>query len=70
MKKRSPFRDRVDEKTPGTIPGAVERVLQSSFIQTLTVGFGIAPNHAQSALVGCTTGRDLHPALKILLSPM
>ena len=30
-----------------------------------TVGFGIAPNHALR-LVGYTTGRDLHPALKIL----
>jgi hypothetical protein len=29
-----------------------------------TVGFGIAPNHALR-LVGCTTGRELHPALKI-----
>ena len=28
-----------------------------------TVGFGIAPNHALR-LVGYTTGRDLHPALK------
>lgn len=31
-----------------------------------TVGFGITPNHA-FRLVGFTTGRDLHPALKILL---
>ena len=29
-----------------------------------TVGFGVAPNHALR-LVGFTTGRDLHPALKI-----
>ena len=29
-----------------------------------TVGFGIAPNHALR-LVGFTTGRDSHPALKI-----
>ena len=29
-----------------------------------TVGFGITPNHALR-LVGCTTGRELHPALKI-----
>lgn len=28
-----------------------------------TVGFGIAPNHALR-LVGFTTGRELHPALK------
>jgi hypothetical protein len=32
-----------------------------------TVGFGIAPNHALR-LVGFTTGRDLHPALKIIFS--
>lgn len=31
-----------------------------------TVGFGVSPNHALR-LVGCTTGRELHPALKILL---
>ena len=30
-----------------------------------TVGFGISPNHALR-LVGCTTGRESHPALKIL----
>ena len=29
-----------------------------------TVGFGITPNHALR-LVGYTTGRDFHPALKI-----
>ncbi len=29
-----------------------------------TVGFGITPNHALR-LVGFTTGRELHPALKI-----
>jgi hypothetical protein len=32
-----------------------------------TVGFGISPNHALR-LVGFTTGRDLHPALKILFN--
>ncbi|EEQ57648.1 hypothetical protein CBFG_01358 [Clostridiales bacterium 1_7_47FAA] len=31
-----------------------------------TVGFGITPNHALR-LVGCTTGRESHPALKILI---
>ena len=30
-----------------------------------TVGFGVAPNHALR-LVGCTTGGESHPALKIL----
>ena len=29
-----------------------------------TVGFGVSPNHALR-LVGCTTGRESHPALKI-----
>ncbi len=38
----------------------------SSFIQTLTVGFGITPNLL--ALAGFTAGRDLHPALKILFN--
>ena len=32
-----------------------------------TVGLGVAPNHALR-LVGYTTGRELHPALKILSS--
>ena len=32
-----------------------------------TVGFGISPNHAQR-LVGYTTGRESHPALKILFN--
>ena len=32
-----------------------------------TVGLGITPNHALR-LVGYTTGRELHPALKILFS--
>ena len=32
-----------------------------------TVGFGITPNHALR-LVGFTTGRELHPALKISYS--
>ena len=31
-----------------------------------TVGFGISPNHA-FRLVGYTTGRELHPALKIVI---
>ena len=30
-----------------------------------TVGLGVSPNHALR-LVGYTTGRDLHPALKIV----
>ena len=30
-----------------------------------TVGFGITPNHALR-LVGYTTGRESHPALKII----
>ena len=32
-----------------------------------TVGPGISPDHALR-LAGCTAGRDLHPALKILYS--
>jgi hypothetical protein len=35
------------------------------FHPDFTVGFGISPNHALR-LVGFTTGRELHPALKIL----
>ena len=31
----------------------------------LYCGFGVSPNHALR-LVGCTTGRESHPALKIL----
>jgi len=37
----------------------------SSFIQTLTVGLGITPNHTLR-LVGYTTGRETIPALKTL----
>ena len=33
------------------------------FHPDFTVGFGVSPNHALR-LVGFTTGRDLHPALK------
>jgi len=38
----------------------------SSFIRTMTVGFGISPNQPEFAcrLVGCTTGGELRPALK------
>ena len=32
-----------------------------------TVGFGVSPNHTLR-LVGYTTGRDFHPALKILFN--
>ena len=35
------------------------------FHPDFTVGLGISPNHALR-LVGYTTGRDFHPALKIL----
>ena len=37
------------------------------FYPDSTVGFGIAPNHTLR-LVGYTTGRESHPALKILFS--
>jgi len=39
------------------------KTLLSSFIQTLTVGLGITPNHTLR-LVGYTTGRETIPALK------
>ncbi len=42
------------------------RVHTIFFHPDCTVGFGIAPNHALR-LVGCTTGGELHPALKILI---
>jgi hypothetical protein len=45
-------------------PGPPVVLASSSSIQTVTVGFGVSPNHALR-LVGFTTGRDLHPALKI-----
>lgn len=45
----------------GRVPPS--RVL-TFFHPDYTVGFGVAPNHALR-LVGCTTGRELHPALKI-----
>ena len=37
------------------------------FHPDFTVGLGISPNHALR-LVGYTTGRELHPALKILFN--
>ena len=37
------------------------------FHPDFTVGLGISPNHALR-LVGYTTGRELHPALKISYS--
>ena len=43
----------------------------SSSIQTVTVGFGISPNQPQAQdlrVVGCTTGGDFHPALKIMFN--
>lgn len=36
-----------------------------SFIQTVTVGFGVTPNHALR-LAGYTASGELHPALKTL----
>ena len=38
----------------------------SSLIQTLTVGFGIAPNQPQKWVADYTAGRELHPAPKNL----
>ncbi len=46
--------------------GNIPRVM-IFFHPDYTVGFGISPNHTLR-LVGCTTGGDLHPALKILFS--
>ena len=46
--------------------GNIPRVM-IFFHPDYTVGFGISPNHTVR-LVGCTTGGDLHPALKILFS--
>ena len=43
--------------------------LHPSSIQTITVGSGVPPDHVlrlRSALVGCTTDRELHPAPKVL----
>ena len=37
------------------------------FHPDFTVGFGVTPNHALR-LVGFTTGRELHPALKTLFN--
>ena len=42
-------------------------IFQKHIDPDYTVGFGVSPNHALR-LVGCTTGRDLHPALKIFYS--
>ena len=47
----------------GTFSSRVHTIF---FHPDCTVGFGIAPNHALR-LVGCTTGGELHPALKILI---
>jgi len=42
---------------------STSKTLLSSFIQTLTVGLGISPNHTLR-FVGYTTGRETIPALK------
>ena len=61
-----------DEKSPGNdVPehhhGRRSALLRITifFHPDYTVGFGVAPNHALR-LVGCTTGGESHPALKIL----
>ena len=36
------------------------------FHPDFTVGFGVAPNHALR-LVGCTTGWEMNPTLKIIM---
>jgi hypothetical protein len=41
--------------------------LQPSFIRTLTVGYGISPHPALTALVAYTTDRELHPAPKVTI---
>jgi hypothetical protein len=46
--------------------GHTDRVL-IFFHPDFTVGFGVTPNHALR-LVGFTTGRESHPALKIIFN--
>ncbi len=46
------------------INAAILRIVLFFFYPDFTVGFGVTPNHALR-LVGFTTGRELHPALKI-----
>ena len=55
------------DNTPGTkYLSAINISMIIFFHPDCTVGFGVSPNHALR-LVGCTTGRELHPALKILI---
>ena len=55
----------LEQKHSRAIPAEKQNpAFRSSSIQTVTVGLGISPNPALR-LVGYTTGRDFHPALKI-----
>ena len=61
---KTPERTFIPEQSSNT---QADTLLPAHFVffhPDYTVGFGIAPNHALR-LVGYTTGRELHPALKI-----
>ena len=61
-KKKAPECKRIPEQPPQA-PNRAGSALGIFFHPDCTVGFGVSPNHALR-LVGCTTGRESHPALK------
>jgi hypothetical protein len=62
-KKKAPECKRIPEQPPQA-QDRTGSALDIFFHPDCTVGFGVSPNHALR-LVGCTTGRESHPALKI-----
>ena len=61
-KKKAPECKRIPEQPPQA-QNRAGSALGIFFHPDCTVGFGVSPNHALR-LVGCTTGRESHPALK------
>ena len=61
-KKKAPECKRIPEQPPQA-QDRTGSALDIFFHPDCTVGFGVSPNHALR-LVGCTTGRESHPALK------
>jgi hypothetical protein len=61
-----PFSREGTKKTLVLKLGPMSCVYQSSSIQTITVGSGIAPDQLPKQFADFTAGGDLHPALKYL----
>ena len=64
MTKRKLWNDKHPRAILDISNGAAMLHITIFFHPDCTVGFGVTPNHALR-LVGYTTGRELHPALKM-----